>query len=164
MLKLDTCWENEISEDDCITSFVALGPKTYSYTTLKGKENTKCKGFTLNSENSETMNHQKMIDLLLQSKSSRNASVTLSNRKFKWDRRNGEYWLSIQSKTLRVTADKNEMTGKLSPPNHLDTNGLNKFLFQKVKRQMNITDIQSIIGINHSFNTIEESFLIWTSS
>ena len=63
-------WENELGEDDCITSFVALGPKTYSYKTLKGKENTKCKGFRLNPETSETMNHQKMIDLLLQSKCS----------------------------------------------------------------------------------------------
>ena len=40
-------WEDELDADDQIVIFVALGPKTYSYKTRKGKNAIKCKGFTL---------------------------------------------------------------------------------------------------------------------
>lgn len=100
-------WENELDEDDCITSFVSLGPKTYSYVTLSGEECLKCKGFSLNTGNRASINHQKMIDLLHDSKNSPESNLSLSDRKFKWDRTNVQYWSSLESKTLRFTADKN---------------------------------------------------------
>ena len=56
--------ENELDVDDQIVSFVALGPKTYSYKTSKGKSALKCKGFTLNSANTRVITHQTLIDLL----------------------------------------------------------------------------------------------------
>ena len=57
-------WKNELDTDDQIVSFVALGPKTYSYKTRKGKSALKCKGFTLNSANSAVVTHQALIDRL----------------------------------------------------------------------------------------------------
>lgn len=50
-----------------------------------------------------------MIDLLNDSKSSKEACLTLSDRKFKWDRSKGEYWTYLQAKTMRFTADKNDI-------------------------------------------------------
>lgn len=50
-------WENETSTKEFpinpITYFVALAPKSYGYKTLYGKTDIKCKGITLNSENSK---------------------------------------------------------------------------------------------------------------
>jgi hypothetical protein len=39
---------DEIDEGDHITEFVSTGPKSYAYRTLKGKQEVKCKGITLN--------------------------------------------------------------------------------------------------------------------
>jgi hypothetical protein len=101
-------WENELEFDDVITSFVALGPKTYSYKTLKGTSSIKCKGFTLNSANRQTVTHEKFIRLLLGSRDGAHPEM-LSNRIFKWARASGQYWTSLQTKLLRFTADKNEI-------------------------------------------------------
>jgi hypothetical protein len=102
-------WEDELEENDCITSFVALGPKTYSYVTRMGKESLKCKGFSLNVGNRKSINHDKMIEILKDSKTHADSCLVLSDRKFKWDRTNGQYWSYLQSKTMRFTADKNEI-------------------------------------------------------
>ena len=106
-------WENELDADDHIVSFVALGPKTYSYTTRKGKNALKCKGFTLNSANTLVVTHQKLIDLLPDTTSSDTEKfVAVSNRDFKWNRKTGDYWTCLRNKTLRFTADKNELDMK----------------------------------------------------
>ena len=102
-------WENELDEDDCIKSFVALGPKTYSYQTAKGKGNIKCKGFSLTSNNREIATHKNMINLIEASKQKSSSSLNLSDRVFKWDRKSGEYWTYLQSKLMRFTADKNDI-------------------------------------------------------
>ncbi|KAI8913363.1 hypothetical protein EDD86DRAFT_200388 [Gorgonomyces haynaldii] len=90
-----------------MTSFVALGPKTYSYQTLKGKGSIKCKGFTLTAANREAVTHQSMIQLVQDSRQNAQTSIALSDRVFKWDRKKGEYWTHLRSKTMRFTADKN---------------------------------------------------------
>ena len=103
-------WENELDVDDQIVSFVALGPKTYSYKTRKGKSKLKCKGFTLNSANSTVVTHQTLIDLLPSTNSSdTDKFVAVSNREFNWNRKTGDYWTGLRNKTLRFTADKNEL-------------------------------------------------------
>ena len=97
--------------DDQIVNFVALGPKTYSYKTRKGKHALKCKGFTLNSANTLVVTHQQLIDLLPSTDPKNDAEkfVNVSNREFKWDRKTGEYWTALRNKALKFTADKNEL-------------------------------------------------------
>ena len=103
-------WENVLDADDQIVSFVAFGPKTYSYKTGKGKHALKCKGFTLNSANTLVVTHQTLIDLLPDTDSGdTDRFVAVSNRDFNWNRETGEYWTCLRKKTLRYTADKNDL-------------------------------------------------------
>ena len=51
-------------EGDHITKWTATGPKSYSYTTFKGKEVCKVKGFTLNFANSQVINQSTMGKLV----------------------------------------------------------------------------------------------------
>ena len=103
-------WEDELDADDQIVSFVALGPKTYSYKTRKRKHVLKCKGFTLNSANTLVVTHQTLIDLLPDTDSGdTDRFVAVSNRDFNWSRETGEYWTCLRKNTLRFTAEKNEL-------------------------------------------------------
>lgn len=45
-------FESELPPDDYTIEFVAAGPKNYAYTTLKGKQCCKVRGFTLNERGS----------------------------------------------------------------------------------------------------------------
>ena len=54
--------KSELDSDDHIVEFVATGPKVYSYRTLKGKEICKIRGFSLNHENAQRLNHNTMKD------------------------------------------------------------------------------------------------------
>lgn len=46
------CWTDELGGDD-IQEFIGAGPKTYAYRTMSGKEEVKCKGFTVSYVNSK---------------------------------------------------------------------------------------------------------------
>ena len=51
-------------EGDYIDGWSATGPKSYSFTTFKGLEVNKVKGFTLNFENSQIINHSTITQLV----------------------------------------------------------------------------------------------------
>lgn len=56
-------WKDEC-EGDVITDFVSIAPKTYAYKTLSGKSVIKCKGVTLNHENSSKVTFETLKDLV----------------------------------------------------------------------------------------------------
>lgn len=57
-------WTDELDGAKMIGTFVSGGPKNYSYETDDGKYHTKVKGFSLNYEVSQQINHLSMIDLV----------------------------------------------------------------------------------------------------
>ena len=57
-------WTDEVGEGNHITQWTCAGLKSYYYKTLKGKECTKAKGFTLNHKNSEKINGQSMEQII----------------------------------------------------------------------------------------------------
>jgi hypothetical protein len=56
-------WTDEL-DGKHIEKWLATGPKSYYYKTNKGKECTKCKGFTLNHKNAEKINAETMEKLI----------------------------------------------------------------------------------------------------
>jgi hypothetical protein len=59
-------------EGDYITEFVSTGPKSYAYTTSKGSEVCKVKGFTLNYTNSNFINFGTIKDMVIKYMEDRN--------------------------------------------------------------------------------------------
>ena len=57
-------WTDELDGHKMIGTFVSGGPKNYSYETADGKFHTKVKGFNLNYEVSQKINHNSMIKLV----------------------------------------------------------------------------------------------------
>jgi len=57
-------WTDELEGKKMIGTFVSGGPKNYSYETDDGVYHTKVKGFNLNYEVSQKINHLSMIDLV----------------------------------------------------------------------------------------------------
>tara|TARA_R100000951_G_scaffold115995_1_gene126051 strand:- start:3166 stop:6990 length:3825 start_codon:yes stop_codon:yes gene_type:complete len=57
-------WTDELEGKKMIGTFVSGGPKNYSYETDDGKYHTKVKGFSLNYEVSQKINHLSMIKLV----------------------------------------------------------------------------------------------------
>lgn len=57
-------WTDELEGEKMIGTFVSGGPKNYSYETDDGHYHTKVKGFNLNYEVSQKINHLSMIDLV----------------------------------------------------------------------------------------------------
>ena len=57
-------WTDELEGSKMIGTFVSGGPKNYSYETDDGKYHTKVKGFNLNYEVSQKINHNSMIELV----------------------------------------------------------------------------------------------------
>ena len=57
-------WTDELDGKNMVGTFVSGGPKNYSYETDDGKYHTKVKGFNLNYEVSQGINHLSMIDLV----------------------------------------------------------------------------------------------------
>ncbi|CAH1107159.1 unnamed protein product [Psylliodes chrysocephalus] len=57
-------WTDELGEEDHIVDFLSTGPKSYYYKTLKGKNVTNIKFFTLNYENSEVLNNKGMLEVI----------------------------------------------------------------------------------------------------
>ncbi|KAI2645178.1 DNA polymerase [Labeo rohita] len=55
---------DEVGSDDFITEYCSSGPKTYGYSTAKGKVCMKAKGITLNSENSKVIRLDSLISLV----------------------------------------------------------------------------------------------------
>lgn len=64
-------WTDELDGNDMEGTFVGGGPKNYSYETTDKKLHTKIKGFNLNFKNSKILNHQGMIDIILNRKKKR---------------------------------------------------------------------------------------------
>ena len=54
----DVC---NLPEEDYITEFVSGGPKCYAYRTRDGKTQVKCKGVTLNAENSAVVTPESLV-------------------------------------------------------------------------------------------------------
>ena len=57
----DVC---NLPEEDYITEFVSGGPKCYAYRTRDGKTQVKCKGVTLNAENSAVVTPESLVGLV----------------------------------------------------------------------------------------------------
>lgn len=53
---------DELDSGDYITEFVSGGPKNYAYTTFKGKQTCKIRGFSLNYQNSKLLNFESVSD------------------------------------------------------------------------------------------------------
>ena len=57
-------WTDELEGCKMIGTFISGGPKNYSYETDDGEFHTKIKGFTLNAEAIQELNHNNMIDMI----------------------------------------------------------------------------------------------------
>jgi len=55
---------SELPPGDSIVEFVSTGPKSYGYTTRKGKTDIKCKGIPLNMSSSRQVNFESMVALV----------------------------------------------------------------------------------------------------
>lgn len=53
-----------MDDDDDIVEFVSGGPKNYAYTTTKGKQACKIRGFSLNYTNSKLLNYESVKDMV----------------------------------------------------------------------------------------------------
>ncbi len=56
---------NELDSDEWIDEFVSCGPKSYAYTTNKGKQYVKIKGFTLRGPTAETMSFENLKNMVV---------------------------------------------------------------------------------------------------
>ncbi|KAL4219797.1 hypothetical protein ACF0H5_020209 [Mactra antiquata] len=55
---------NELKPDDYIVEFVSGGPKNYAYTTAKGEQTCKIRGFSLNYMGSQLLNFESVRDIV----------------------------------------------------------------------------------------------------
>ena len=55
---------DELDHKDYIVSFVSGGPKNYAYTTAKGKQTCKIRGFSLNYTNAQLLNFGSVNDMV----------------------------------------------------------------------------------------------------
>lgn len=98
-------WEDETGGMP-IVKFVSLGPKTYSYSYIDADGNevfdSKCKGFTLNHANSQTVNYESMVRLL----NGELEFIKTQDVKFNWNKGTGQMSTYMQSKFLSGTYDK----------------------------------------------------------
>jgi len=99
-------WENETSTKEFpinpITYFVALAPKSYGYKTLYGKTDIKCKGITLNSENSKKYTFESLDNLI----TGKIDHIDTKKLMFIKDTRKGEIRTEIVTKTIKFDRTK----------------------------------------------------------
>ena len=55
---------DELDHGDHIVDFVSGGPKNYAYTTTKGKQTCKIRGFSLNYTNAQLLNFESVRDMV----------------------------------------------------------------------------------------------------
>ena len=91
-------------DGDWIVDWVGTGPKSYSYLTNKGKMVCKVKVFSLNHENSQYINMQRMRDIINQQK----RRVTIVNERM-IIRKNRQLVNKYQEKDFRLVYDKRSM-------------------------------------------------------
>ena len=72
---------NELDEGDYITEFVSGGPKNYAYSTWKGKQTCKIRGFSLNYANAQLLNFDTMTELVSSIRPNRPSTYKNSKRK-----------------------------------------------------------------------------------
>ena len=87
-----------MDSDDHILSFVSGGPKNYAYTTVKGKQTCKIRGFTLNHTNAQLLNFDSVQDMVHRVNPSK--SLTFKNVKRKRDTDETD---DVPAKIIRVT-------------------------------------------------------------
>ena len=99
-------WENETSTKEFpinpITYFVALAPKSYGYKTLYGKTDIKCKGITLNSENSKKYTFESLDNLI----TGKIDHIDTKKLMFIKDTKKGEIRTEIVTKTIKFDKTK----------------------------------------------------------
>jgi hypothetical protein len=99
-------WENETStkENPCnpITYFVALAPKSYGYKTQFGQGDIKCKGITLNCENSKKYTLESLDDLI----TGKINHIDTKKMMFNKDSKKGEIRTEIVKKVIKFDRTK----------------------------------------------------------
>ena len=100
-------WTDELEGKKMVGQFVAGGPKNYSYETDDNICHTKIKGFSLNYENSLTLNHVAMIDVVLNRGLSRDVNFkSLDLFNITRDKRNKVLKSQIITKRYKFGYDK----------------------------------------------------------
>lgn len=95
-------------EGDYIINFISTGPKSYSYVTAGGKTCTKIKGFTLNLEAQEELNHT-VLKRFIRNKGDA-AAVELESRKFVIDKHDRTITTKHDAtKTFKMEFNKREV-------------------------------------------------------
>ena len=94
---------SELDEDDHIVEFVAGGPKQYAYKTLKGKQECKVRGFTLNYRNKKLLNFKAMKQLLL---ANQTGIVLTNDRKITRHKRKRKIYNRCEDKCYGIVYNK----------------------------------------------------------
>ena len=79
---------DELENGDHITEFVSGGPKNYTFTTAKGKQVCKIRGFSLNYENAQILNFQTVKDMVINPNSSTSSNAKVAGDTNKRKRHN----------------------------------------------------------------------------
>lgn len=90
-------------DGDYITSWCGSGPKSYAYTTNKGKQVCKVKGFTLNYENSLYINQDTMDDVIT---GKRDRITTVKENAITRDTKTKQLINAYQEKDFKLVYDK----------------------------------------------------------
>ena len=96
-------------EGDFITEFVSNGAKTYAYTTNKGKQVVKCKGFTLNKLGSDRLTLDAMKHLVTANQD----SISVTQDVIRSEAKRLRVYSEKQTKVYTCTFDK-----RVRQPNH----------------------------------------------
>jgi hypothetical protein len=90
---------------DTINSFVAAGPKNYSYRQTNGKEVCKVRGFTLNFTNSQLINFTSVRDMVT-SEDQDGVITTTNPSKISRDKYGHRIYNKVERKRYRMTYNK----------------------------------------------------------
>lgn len=90
-------------DGDYITAWCGSGPKSYAYTTNKGKEVCKVKGFTLNYENSNYINQKSMDEIITRK---RDRITTVKENAITRDTKTKQLVNLYQEKDFKLVYDK----------------------------------------------------------
>lgn len=94
---------SELDKDDCIIEFVSGGPKNYGYRTVKENKVIKVKGFTLNNSANESINFDKMVELVQESS---NTELNVKQLRFVRDKLNWSVSTEEMIKKYKTVYDK----------------------------------------------------------
>lgn len=95
-------WKDEC-EGDIITDFVTIAAKSYAYKLKSGKEIVKCKGVSLNFENSNIINFNTFKQLVIGEK----LNLTTKHLKFNCDNKEGAYQMKTDYIRKKTKLTKN---------------------------------------------------------